>query len=77
VFFFFNRNLLEEFSINSSIRQGCPLISILFTLFINDVLDNWDKNGVYLESQYCCGGLFADNIVLVASSKQTFKENFE
>jgi len=29
---------------------------------------------VYLDSQYCCGGLFADDIVLVAPSKQTFKK---
>jgi len=26
--------------------------------------------GVYLESQYCCGELFVDDIVLVAPSKQ-------
>jgi len=32
------------------------------------------KNGVYLESQYCCGGLFADDTVLVAPSKQALKK---
>jgi len=42
-------------------------------LFINDVLDNCDKYGVYLDSQYCCG-LFADDIVLVAPSKQALKK---
>jgi len=43
-------------------------------LFINDILDNCDKYGVYLDSQYCCGGLFADDIVLVAPSKQALKK---
>ena len=43
-------------------------------MFINDVLDNCDKYGVYLDSQYCCGGLFADDIVLVAPSKQALKK---
>jgi len=71
---FFNGNLLEEFSINRDVRQGCPLSPILFNLFINDILDNCDKYGVYLDSQYCCGGLFADDIVLVAPSKQALKK---
>ena len=60
----------EEFSINQDARQGCHLSPILFNLFINDVLDNCDKYGVYLESQYCCSGLFTNDIVLVAPSKQ-------
>ena len=38
------------------------------------MLDNCDKFGVYLESQYCYGGLFADDIVLVALSKQVLKK---
>ena len=38
------------------------------------MLDNCDKFGVYLESQYCYGGLFADDIVLFAPSKQARKK---
>jgi len=55
---------------HSGVRQGCPLSPILFNLFINDVLDNCDKYGVNLDSQYRYGRLFADDIVLVAPSKQ-------
>ena len=59
---------------HSGVRQGCPLSPILFNLFINDVLDNCDKYGVNLDSQYCCGGLYADDIVLNALSKQVLKK---
>jgi len=37
-------------------------------------LDNCDKYDIYLESQYCCGGLYADDIVLNAPSKQVLKK---
>ena len=45
----------------------------LYLLFY-DILDNCDKYGINLDSQYCCGGLFADDIVLVAPSKQALKK---
>ena len=64
----------EEFSINQDARQGCHLSPILFNLFINDVLDNYDKYGVYLDSQYCCGGLFADDVVLIDPSAKNLEK---
>jgi len=46
-------------------------------MFINDILNDCDKYGGYLEPQYCCSGLFADAIGLVVPSKQALKENFK
>ena len=43
-------------------------------MFINDVLDGCENYGIDLEPGKCCGGLFADDIVLVAPSKKNLKK---
>ena len=64
--------LSYEFPIHRGIRQGCPLSPILFNIFINDILNNCDKC-VNISRKRCCGGLFADDVVLIAPSKQCLK----
>ena len=66
--------LSNEFPINRGVRQGCPLSPILFNLFINDVLNKCEKYGVSIGNKRCCGGLFADDIVLVAPSKKNLQK---
>jgi len=61
-----NGCLSEEFPINRGVRQGCPLLPILINIFINDILDKCRRYGVIVERKKCCGGLFADDIVLIA-----------
>jgi hypothetical protein len=65
--------LSNEFPIHRGVRQGCPLSPILFNLFINDILNNCDKYGVSIGNKKCCGGLFADDIVLIAPSERKMK----
>ena len=55
------------------LRQGCLLSPILFNLFINVILNNCDKYGVSIGNKKCCGGIFADGIVLIASSERKMK----
>jgi len=70
-----NGCLSEEFSINRGVRQGCPLSPILFNIFINDILDKCRRYGVIVERKKCCGGLFADDIVLIAPGKKSLRKS--
>jgi len=66
--------LSEEFPIKRGVRHGCVLSPILFNLFINDILNNCDKYGVSIGNKKCCGGLFADDIVLIAPREKKLKK---
>ena len=66
--------LSDEFPINRGVRQGCPLSPILFNLFINDILNNCENLGVKIGNKHCCGGLFADDIVLIAPSEKRLQK---
>ena len=68
-----NGQLSYEFPIHRGVRQGCPLSPILFNIFINDILNNCDKYGVNITGRRCCGGLFADDVVLIAPSKPSLR----
>jgi len=69
-----NGQYSESFRIMKGVRQGCPLSPILFNLFINDIFNDCQDYGVPLNGSYCCGGLFADDIVLCAPSRSNLKK---
>ena len=64
----------KSFNIMKGVRQGCPLSPILFNLFINDIFNGCDNLGISLDNHNCCGGLFADDIVLCAPSRTKLKK---
>jgi len=51
------------------LNLGCPLLPILFNLFINDIFRDCNRYGVSIGSSLCCGGLFADDIVLCTPTR--------
>ena len=66
--------LSDEFPINRGVRQNCPISTILFNLFINDILNKCEKYGVIIGHKRCCGGLFANDIVLIAPSRKNLQK---
>ena len=69
-----NMKYSDTFEIQKGVRQGCPLSPILFNLFINDVFKGCEKYGVKIGDTLCCGGLFADDIVLCAPSEKNLSK---
>ena len=72
----FTSMLSNEFPIKRGVRHYCPLSSILFNLFINDILNNCEKYGygVNIGRKKCCGRLFADDVVLIAPSAKNLEK---
>ena len=54
--------------------RGDPLSPILFNLFINNVLNKYEKYGVNIGNSKCCGSLFADDIILIAPSEKKLQK---
>jgi hypothetical protein len=50
------------------------LSPILFNLFINDISIKYDKYGISIGDKRCCGGFFADDIVLFALTRFQLKK---
>jgi len=46
--------------------------SILFNLFINDIFNEYDIYGISIGDKRCCGGLFADDIIIYAPIRSQF-----
>jgi len=65
----FDDQYSESFNIMKGVRQGCPLSPVLFNLFINDIFNDFLELGIPLGESRCCGGLFADDIVLCTPSR--------
>ena len=66
--------LSDSFDVMKGVRQGCPLSPILFNLFINDIFNDCDEFGIKIGNESCCGGLFADDIVLCAPTRGNLKK---
>ena len=66
----------DWFNVNTGVRQGCSLSTILFNLFMNDLaimLKNMHK-GIEIDDENICILLYADDIVLIAKNENDLQD---
>ena len=60
------------FTVNCGLKQGCSLSTLLFNLYINDLVDriNSTNKGIDIDGERVAALLYADDLVLLATSEQ-------
>jgi len=66
----------ETFSVKKGVKQGDPLSAIIFNCVLEDVFRelDWDKKGININGEYLSNLRYADDVVLVASTKKELNE---
>ena len=66
-----NNVCTEWFNVKSGLKKGCLLSPLLFNLYINDLANllNSLSLGVDIDGENVCALLYADALVLIASSE--------
>jgi hypothetical protein len=70
-----NNSYSEWFQMKTGVRQGDPLLALLFSVVLNTVMDNLEVWGNIITrlKQICA---YADNIVILGRTKQILTETF-
>ena len=76
-----NNNVTEFFEYSKGVRQGCPLSSVLFNLYVNDIFDTINTHStsdVYLnETNKINALMYADDLVLISRTKEGLQSQID
>ena len=71
-----NNGLRNFFSYTRGVRQGCLLSPLLFSLFLNDLAECFEKDGAHgveLWDIRLCAMLYADGLILLSENEDDLK----
>ena len=71
--------ITETFNSNICVKQGCILKSVLFSLYINDLVNNFDStcDPVYVNDREVSCLMYADDLVLLSQSYEGLQSLLE
>ena len=76
-----NNRITDFFSYSKGVRQGCPLSSILFNLYVNDIFDTIEENSIsniYLNENNKINALmYADDLVSISRTKEGLQHQID
>ena len=76
-----NNRITDFFHYSKGVRQGCPLSSVLFNLYVNDIFDtieNHSTSDVYLDENNKINALmYADDLVLISRTKEGLQRQID
>ena len=71
-----NGNMTDWFNVDSGLKQGCILSSIMFNIYVNSLIDDINalNIGIDIDNEKLAILLYADDVVLLAENeKKTFR----
>ncbi len=71
-----NGNMTEWFNVNTGLKQGCVLSTVMFNIFINDLIDDIKllDIGINIDGEKLSILLYADDIVLLAENAEDLQK---
>ena len=67
-----NGNMTDWFNVDSGLKQGCILLSIMFNIYVNSFIDdiNAFNIGIDIDNEKLAIVLYADDMVLLAENEK-------
>ncbi len=76
-----DNRITEFFKYSKGVRQGCPLSSVLFNLYVNDIFDVINKHSssdIYLNENNKINALmYADDLVMISRTKEGLQRQID
>ena len=76
-----NNKITEFFNYTKGVRQGCPLSSILFNIYVNEIfkiLNNNNKSDILLDADNKVNALmYADDLIILSDTKDGLQQQID
>lgn len=71
-----NGNMTDWFNVDSGLKQGCILSSIMFNIYVNSLIDDINalNIGIDIDNEKLAILLYADDVVLLAENEKDLQK---